>query len=833
MKNKINLLIIGILICSLLPIGMMNFTGPPEIKESVITKRTNTRSYEVESQILIDNNSHFIDMATANDWPGDGSSTTPYRIEGLSITEPGICIRIMYVTLYFVISGCYLNSTVAGWEAVEFFNTLHGKIEDSYVFGGFKGIAIYSSQNSVIDNCTVADSFHDGIGLDSGHKTSIIGCEVTDSTDIGINVYNSDDVIIQETVVQDSGEQGVFVNYSDNCTLSGDFIHDNDNDGIYVYQSYLCNITGSDIFGNLGVASDGGIYSSSSTYGTASNNNIYDNRYQGIYLTSSNSWTLLNNRIYNNTDYGILSLSSDNAIFIGNNISLNSWDAPGEGLYVSGCHNLNAIGNRIFDNHERGVFVVSSDDVLFADNEIDRNGFEGLFLYTLNRPQIIGNHVFNNSQDGIYLNGAINATIDGNNVTYSGDVSNGFLSDNIGLYACERATITNNDVAEAYGPGIEVIYTSYYHTISYNHAHDNTAGIATAVGVQNSTIHGNIIHDNDVGISMTYAEYSNITDNIIYDCTKGINLARNVSYCILRGNDIGWTGSQVSENDNPSELCKDNVWDYNWWYDYSGTGNYTVSSLSEDHYPSKSLDLVAGVPFEYEITSTGNTMEWGASAKPLSADHYIYSVNGTSFGPYDWDGQDITLNLDGLSAGYNEIQLSIFHISGHGFGLTSHVNVSDETSPVWTIPPQDASLHPGEVFAQGLLAEDPSGISTYWVNDTVNFAITELGLLTNNTILGIGDYGLRVYVNDTFGHVTDYEIRVRVYPSTTTTIQTTTSITTTTTTTSTQTTPETTPSTTTSSTQLPGDNTLLLLLIGVGGIIVLVVVILVLRKRGS
>ena len=123
-------------------------------------------------------------------------------------------------------------------------------------------------------------------------------------------------------------------------------------------------------------------------------------------------------------------------------------------------------------------------------------------------------------------------------------------------------------------------------------------------------------------------------------------------------------------------------------------------------------------------------------------------------------------------------------------------------------------------------SSDISGVDMYWVNDTLNFHISESGVLTNNTVLSIGDYGLRVYVNDTYGNINDYEIRIRVLfvPEPTSTIGSTTTIETSTTTTTTAT-------TTSSTIPVTYDPTTLLLIAGVGGGIVIILVIVIIAKK--
>jgi len=61
-----------------------------------------------------------------------------------------------------------------------------------------------------------------------------------------------------------------------------------------------------------------------------------------------------------------------------------------------------------------------------------------------------------------------------------------------------------------------------------------------------------------------------------------------------------------------------------------------------------------------------------------------------------------------------------------------------------------------------LAALDPSGISAWWLNDTVRFAVSADGLVTSNVSLDEGTYGVRVWVNDTLGNTLNGTFSVNV-----------------------------------------------------------------------
>ena len=75
------------------------------------------------------------------------------------------------------------------------------------------------------------------------------------------------------------------------------------------------------------------------------------------------------------------------------------------------------------------------------------------------------------------------------------------------------------------------------------------------------------------------------------------------------------------------------------------------------------------------------------------------------------------------------------------------ITVSDTIAPQWNPLPSDQSVQLGQSFSYDTDATDVQIVS-YWVNDTTNFAIDGNGLLTNNSVLSLGPYYLRLNASD-------------------------------------------------------------------------------------
>ncbi len=93
----------------------------------------------------------------------------------------------------------------------------------------------------------------------------------------------------------------------------------------------------------------------------------------------------------------------------------------------------------------------------------------------------------------------------------------------------------------------------------------------------------------------------------------------------------------------------------------------------------------------------------------------------------------------------------------------------DGVPPHWTEPLVDHAVNIGDDFSHVLHADDYSGLDTWWVNDSLRFAVDDEGVVANVIALPIGNYGIEVSVNDTFGNVLNGSLNVEVVPTNTTT----------------------------------------------------------------
>jgi len=90
----------------------------------------------------------------------------------------------------------------------------------------------------------------------------------------------------------------------------------------------------------------------------------------------------------------------------------------------------------------------------------------------------------------------------------------------------------------------------------------------------------------------------------------------------------------------------------------------------------------------------------------------------------------------------------------------------DNIAPIWDILPQDQILEYGEDFNYQLDAIDPSGIISWWINNTSQFSISSNGLIINKVMLTVNRYYLEVKVYDSVGNYCNASIIITVQDTT-------------------------------------------------------------------
>jgi hypothetical protein len=154
-------------------------------------------------------------------------------------------------------------------------------------------------------------------------------------------------------------------------------------------------------------------------------------------------------------------------------------------------------------------------------------------------------------------------------------------------------------------------------------------------------------------------------------------------------------------------------------------------------------------------------------------EYFLYDVNATDPSglsqwwiddtvrfTIDWAGR--IRSIEPLSLGPYGLTVYVSDIYDHVSSAQFTVWVMDTLPPSWTASPTDQVLQHGEKLSYQFEAWDLAGISSWAINDTLRFAISTTGLLTNITTLTSGVYGLTVTASDTYGNAISASFTITV-----------------------------------------------------------------------
>lgn len=237
----------------------------------------------------------------AYDFPGDGTPTDPYIIEGLSIAGDD-CIRIG-ISAHFVIRDCYIHARRSGiW-----FSGTSCSISGCTLVGHQGGDAIIGGMGDMTVIDTDISGFVMGIlRVDEicDSQYTFTGNRIKDCIH-GIHLAKADDTICTENTITDC-KVGVYIDDMTVQSFSGNIIRGCSSHGIEIHR-WKNNRPGrlKLITNTITACGGNGVHVHYSEGVTLSNNTIGSNTGHGVYFNRSSDCVVEYNAITNNGGYGV------------------------------------------------------------------------------------------------------------------------------------------------------------------------------------------------------------------------------------------------------------------------------------------------------------------------------------------------------------------------------------------------------------------------------------------------------------------------------------------------------------------------------------------------
>ncbi len=655
---------------------LLMMSGMPTFKSASIEAKpledTNIKALVNHAPIYINNDTDFDAQALSEGWPGSGTSSDPYIIEGyyISTSNNTVPIVIKNTTRYFAIRNCsvYKTNTSFADYGIYFYNITNGNIHNVTVSSDdskWYVAAIMAEDVSYVEitNITTLNFTRYGV-IASGETVNIYDSIIIDNNDFmyaGIYLINTYNSIIANNII-DAGFYGVYCRNSDvnilQNTIKADVYAP-----VYLYQTDASlGMKSGRVTSNRIEGGNYGIYSS--LLNTVVYSNEIRNATEGIrYRALGYSRTYIqDNKIFEtNTGISIWGSGYSNAITIKTNRIVNvtyvGMEIYGEGdnIYVAG----NAMNKGGIYLHPSGDYTnmsilstntLNGRPIIFAKNS-DMNG-----AYSPeNAAQILGYNVKNfrienltisNATYGIELLNSYGNTIKNNIIAnasygvYLWKSRNNVITKNSvrGHYVCYLTYSANNFIYanEFFGDGYDDITYNYWYNVRGNYWYEWAQ-------THNDSDGDGIIDD-------PYPLYGSYNADPAPLARSPLIKAPSAPLLSIQSGDgkilLSWS---APENDGGSEILSYNI--------YRGTdvnNMVLLSSVDANITEYEDLSVENGQLYFYYVTALNyagegeksNTVSSTPVGKPSEPQHLVYSVSNDTVtlqwsAPLDDGGVDI------------------------------------------------------------------------------------------------------------------------------------------------------------------------------------------------
>ncbi|MBB6497268.1 NosD domain-containing protein [Methanococcus maripaludis] len=704
------------------------------------------------SNVVLDGQGYFIDGANAVGYGISASEVSNITIKNVNIRNfsGGSEIYFSEVTNSFITNNSLESDGLSFGIQLESYsnnNTITGNTANS----NYDGISLQSSSNyNTITGNTANSNANHGILLVSSLNNTITGNTADLNDKYGIYLGSSSNNTLTNNTADSNNLNGIFLYSSLNNTLTNNTADSNNDSGISLQSSSNNTITTNAV--NLN--NDSGIFlTSSSNYNTITNNTADSNNNSGIYLQSfSNYNTITNNTADLNNQTGIsLAYSSSNTI---TNNGLNS-NVAGSGIYLGSSSNNNTITGNNATSNVNGIYLKSSSNTI-TNNTADLNNLNGIYLYSSSNYNTLTNNTANSNYDGIYLGYSSNYNTITNNTADSNSNSGIYLESSL------NNTITGNAVNLNSYYGI-ILTSSLNNTITNNTANSNNLnGISLTSYSDNNTITNNTANSNaNCGIYLySSSNYNKIYNNIFNNSNNCYIVSCGLNYWNTSkeqgGGNYWFTPTKTGWSETHSDLNNDGFCDE----------QYGLSTDNIDYLP-KSLDTAApevtiNSPLNESIYNTSSILINVSAIDSSDVSSVTVEIENVKNVTLSLNGSYYTGNTGNLLDGIYNITVTSKDENGNTNTTEPVIVTIDTTAPKVTINHADNDYN----YTTNILNVTINDLSLDTViaeinNGTTleNITLSETnGFFVNSTyVFGQGAYSVRIYANDSFGHMNSSE----------------------------------------------------------------------------
>ena len=476
---------------------------------------------------------------------GTGTKNDPYIIENWSITVSSMGgIRLNYTTKYFTIRNCKITGGAYNVPGIYFYHISNGTADNNTLLTNEGAIKVEYSNWNVISNNTINNDASDGIYIQDSSNNTIMHNDVRHSGGGGLVVTaKSPNNRIFDNDLYLSYAVGVGLYQSKDNQFYGNRVYSNGDAGIDAHDDND-KIENNTIYGNKnnGINDDGS--------GVIANNTIYDNQQTGILIDGlADGIRIEGNVIYNET-YGIYASIANHLMIMNNTIR----SSPMVGLVAKNCVSSKIQHNLLEDNYIGMALGSATISTTVQDNRVFNNT-NGIQVSSFSQAALYNNTMADNrydfSIDGYELEDfnltiATNNTVEGRPIYYLFGQKDMVVPSGagfVGVAGCHNVTVKDQAIYNE-SAGILVAYGDNI-TVENNHNYNDYAGIEVNAA-KDSRFHDNLLFKDENGIILeTYAfsgnERNSIDHNMIFNCS--------IAGVYTRDSFGSAVGSRIHDND--------------------------------------------------------------------------------------------------------------------------------------------------------------------------------------------------------------------------------------------------------------------------------------------